>query len=334
MARLLWALLAGAVLVCAWPNRASAGGLFYAGSGTKALGRGAALHVGADNGLALLYNPAKLADLPGTQVLTDFNLAIMNACADLAANRAQSDNLDEGTYLDDYDAAAGKNGLPDITRFGAVPNGNPDEKRRSWAGSQLPEVCAEQDYLPIPNMVLSHNFVNRYNRRRGLRGLTVAFGMVVPGAVAGPSWGRPDGTMVAGGARPDVQCNEGADACAERDASGVPQRFCDPETDYFGHTPADNDALSALQDAGRSQYGGGFNDTGCPEGLPYYCDPNKYDCDLLPTPTRYMMVEQAPIAVPLTIGILVIVLGLGWNGLRAALLRLVPVRSWFRPVES
>src|SRR5256885_1334522 len=53
---------------------AGAGGLEFPGTGTEALGRGAAFTAKADDGTALEYNVAGLARQRGTRVLLDANL--------------------------------------------------------------------------------------------------------------------------------------------------------------------------------------------------------------------------------------------------------------------
>src|SRR4051812_7628326 len=71
------------VLAMGLPARpAAAGGLEYAGAGATALGRGGAVTARADDPMVLAYNPAGLAELRGTQILLDINVALMSACVD------------------------------------------------------------------------------------------------------------------------------------------------------------------------------------------------------------------------------------------------------------
>ncbi len=289
------------------PGRAFAGGLFYAGSGTRALGRAAAFHVRADDPMALLYNPAALADLEGMQVLVNANLAVLDACIDPAGTADDTDGptdptitgvdngsgvsqldgwrRDVGTYAEQYEAPG--DGV-DVTRFGVVPRGLPADLRKTWLGTTLPRVCNDSALLPIPNAVFTYQLAAPGAKRELFRGLTIAVGFVAPGAVAKTTWGNADATVRAkghataeqlaaavpssgsgtlgrrlpAGIRPDVVCDPSRDDCSA---------YCDPETD----------ASCAGQ---------------------YFCDPTQYDCDLLPTPTRHMMVQQDPIAAPLTVG--------------------------------
>ncbi len=297
---LLASVVSSAVFSFALPQTVHAGGLFYAGSGTRPLGRGAAYHVRADDGLALSYNPAKLADLEGMQFLANFNLALLDACMDPAGTAgrgvpqvakdmptSQEAGIvrDRGTYKENYDAAAA-----DVTRFGYIPAGASNKDlRKSWIGTTMPKVCNETAMLPIPNFVFSYQFIkhNRSWPANGLHGLTVAFGMVTPGAVAQTNWGnKSNGTVSAKGHASAKQVNEATKDGGERLPAGVrPDVICNPATDP--------DGCSQYCDP----------EKGNCDKAQYFCDPSKYDCNKLPTPTRYMLVDQDPIAIPLTLGI-------------------------------
>ena len=61
-----------------WPLSADAGGLEIPDNGTEALGRGAAFTAKADDGTALEYNLAGLAEQRGTRLLADANLWFSN----------------------------------------------------------------------------------------------------------------------------------------------------------------------------------------------------------------------------------------------------------------
>jgi long-chain fatty acid transport protein len=61
------------VLVCL-PSLASAGGMFLPGRGARPLGRAGAFVAGADDGGAIYYNPAGLADIDGVSLLLDASL--------------------------------------------------------------------------------------------------------------------------------------------------------------------------------------------------------------------------------------------------------------------
>ncbi len=295
-------LISLASIVAFIPQTAHAGGLFYAGSGTRPLGRGAAYHVRADDGLALSYNPAKLADLEGAQFLANFNLALLDACMDPAgtANRGvpkvATDNpnsqeagavRDRGTYKENY----GDGGPADVTRFGYVPASASNKNlRRSWLGTTMPKVCNETAMLPIPNFVFSYQFIKQRRSwpANGLHGLTVAFGMAPPGAVAQTNWGnKNNGTVRARGHATADQVEAATAEGGKRLPAGVrPDAVCNPATDPDGC----------------SQYCDPESGEQCTK-TQYFCDPSKYDCDKLPTPTRYMLVDQDPIAIPLTLGI-------------------------------
>jgi long-subunit fatty acid transport protein len=305
-----------AAMLVAAPQSASAGGLFYAGSGTKPLGRGAAFMVRADDPMALLYNPAALADLEGAQLLANFNLALLDACLDPAGTADETNGptdtmitgtddengdtrvseldgwkRDQGTYGQSYGASNAADA--DVTRFGVIPAGSPSSLRRSWLGTTMPKVCNDTGLLPIPNLVFTQQLFKepKAQRRTGKHGLTLALGFVAPGAVAKTTWGNEDGTVRAKG-----------HATADQIADAVP----DSSTGTLGKRLPAGIRPDAVCDPSRddcSDYCNPETDPTCPVGKQYFCDPSKYDCDLLPTPTRHMLVQQDPLAIPITIGV-------------------------------
>jgi long-chain fatty acid transport protein len=58
------------------------GGIEYAGAGAQALGRAGAVAARADDPMVLMYNPAGLVELRGSQLMMGANLAFMKACVD------------------------------------------------------------------------------------------------------------------------------------------------------------------------------------------------------------------------------------------------------------
>lgn len=79
----------GIVLVTlAAPGLAHAGGFEYAAPGTRALGRGGAFMARADDPMALGYNPAALAFLPGYQLMLGSHLAFYDACVQRSGSDA------------------------------------------------------------------------------------------------------------------------------------------------------------------------------------------------------------------------------------------------------
>jgi long-subunit fatty acid transport protein len=123
-----------------------AGGLYLPGIGAVSTGRAGASTAAVDNPEALLLNPAKLAGLPGTQIMIGFSLIDF----DLTFDRFGS-----------YDSVTGK----------AVP----------WAGQDYPTVHESSDppvglgpFQAIPMFAVSSDLGRR------VPGLTIAGGVYVP----------------------------------------------------------------------------------------------------------------------------------------------------------
>lgn len=137
-----------AVALFTVPGTAHAGGFEYAGAGTRSLGRGGAFYARADDPMALLYNPANLASLSGSQLMLNVNLGWFDACYQRP-----------GTYLE-----AGMDDEPTV--FG-------DDG--AWSlGQDFPEVCNEGPPGPSPDLA--------FTMRLG-RDLGIGFGVVAPAAI-------------------------------------------------------------------------------------------------------------------------------------------------------
>lgn len=157
-ARSLRAILLGAALalVAAIPAPpAAAGGLYLPGIGAVSSGRAGASTASADNPEALLLNPAKLADLRGTQVMI-------------------------GTSFIDYDLSVDRFGTYDPTSQRDLP----------WAGQDHPTVHDESDpevglgsFQLIPMIAVSSDL------GATVRGLTVAAGLYAPQSYPSRSMG-------------------------------------------------------------------------------------------------------------------------------------------------
>ena len=88
-------------------SNALAGGMFLPARGARALGRGGAFTAGVDDGSALYYNPAGLADIDGISVLLD---------AGLVLQQAGYDRIDSGGNVQPHvDAAMNVIPIPTLT---------------------------------------------------------------------------------------------------------------------------------------------------------------------------------------------------------------------------
>jgi long-chain fatty acid transport protein len=99
----------------ALPLPALAGGFEHQAMGAPALGRGGAYQAAVDDPMALLYNPAQLSAVPGTQLTVGANLPLYNSC---------------------------------FARAGNYPLGGA-------AGQPYPEVCNSASPLPAPYVALA-----------------------------------------------------------------------------------------------------------------------------------------------------------------------------------
>jgi hypothetical protein len=146
------------------PTSAHAGGFDLMPIGTRPLGRGGAFNARADDGMALFYNPAMLADIPDfVSLQLGAGLAIWDACATRSGN-----------YGDSFDA------LSQPTIFGS--------DRPGWADTAFPSVCNSGDPQVIPSITATF---------RILPELTLALGVWTPGGVGQGRFGSVDGTVTA-----------------------------------------------------------------------------------------------------------------------------------------
>lgn len=150
------------LLGLAWaPAAVRAQAFEYVAAGTRALGRGGAFAARADDPMALGYNPAALAFLPGYQLMLGSHLAFYDACVQRS-----------GTY----DVAS-----PFTTRLG-----DPAE----WMGQPYPRVCRSGDPGPSPQLVFTGHPIPE---------LGFGIGLLAPAGVGNAVWGNPDGTIEVGG---------------------------------------------------------------------------------------------------------------------------------------
>ncbi len=144
-------------------SNAQAGGLEYNGAGTRAAGRGGAFAARADDPMALQLNPALLADLGGTQLMLNANVALYNACV-----------TRPGAYIGDSDPRT-------VYSFAG---GSAD-----WIGKAFPEVCNETPFAPGASLVATFHLAD---------GLTLGAGVLTPYAAGAIRFGALDGTVANG----------------------------------------------------------------------------------------------------------------------------------------
>lgn len=168
-ARVRASLLTGAMALalCAsalFVPRARAGGFELAGAGTVPLGRGGAWSARADDSLALLYNPAMLADVGDPHVQASLHLAIWDACV-----------TRPGTYRD----AVGADFTERETIFA---EGASDP----WIGDAMPSVCNSGIPQLVPQITASVPIMPE---------LAIGFGILAPNGVGSTRWGDGNGTV-------------------------------------------------------------------------------------------------------------------------------------------
>jgi long-subunit fatty acid transport protein len=167
--------------------RASAGGLEYAGQGARALGRGGAMAARADDPMVLAHNPAGLAELRGTQLLFDLNLALMDACVDPsgyygygAYGGGQPSQLPDPDSGEPAPLPLG----PDTSVPGMTQPAAPAAK--AYYYDPYDTVCLDQQITPIPQLAWT---------TRVTEDLGIGFGLIFPAVTPGGRWGSPYGVI-------------------------------------------------------------------------------------------------------------------------------------------
>ena len=150
------------------PSTAHAGGFEFSGAGTRPLGRGGAFAARADDALALLYNPAMLADLPDSQIHLSLGAAFLDACVQRSGTYGDSVVMTGSSTIFDTSAAT------------------PD----AWLGQAYPRVCNGGAPQILPQIVASVRLANDF---------TLAFGILAPNGVGSSSYGTSNGTVSAVG---------------------------------------------------------------------------------------------------------------------------------------
>lgn len=157
--------LAALALSFALPRAAQAGGFEFGGAGTTGLGRSGAVAARADDGMALLYNPAMLADLPGSgDVMLNAGLAFWDACVSRS-----------GTYgsLGDFSQRP--------TIFGNPTTMSDDE----WIGDGYGSICNSGDPQFLPELVGTVRLSPE---------VRLGFGLIAPNGIGNARFGAANGT--------------------------------------------------------------------------------------------------------------------------------------------
>ncbi len=162
--RALLLMLALSLTATLLPSRAHAGGFDLMPIGTRPLGRGGAYNARADDGMALFYNPAMLADIPDfVSLQLGAGLAIWDACVTRS-----------GTYGDTFDELS----QPNV--FGRDFPG--------WASTAFPTVCNSGDPQIVPSLTATFRLAPE---------LTIGVGIWTPGGVGQGRFGNSDGSVTA-----------------------------------------------------------------------------------------------------------------------------------------
>jgi hypothetical protein len=160
-----------------------AGGLEYAGQGARGLARAGAVTAKPEDPMVLAYNPAGLAELRGTQLLLDMNLAVMDACVDPIGFYGWG-SYGGNTPFRIYDPDTG---AEVTTRLGpGGPNNMPFEEAQAYYNDPLDTVCLDQNITPIPQLAWTS---------RVTEDLGVGFGFIFPAVLPGGRWGGQNGII-------------------------------------------------------------------------------------------------------------------------------------------
>ncbi|MGE0787758.1 MAG: OmpP1/FadL family transporter [Sandaracinaceae bacterium] len=121
----------------------------------------------ADDPMAIVYNPAALAFLPGYQLQLGSHLVLYDACVQRSGTYNSSDVLNSGSGFD--------------SRFGYA-----DPAADNWVNQPFPRVCRGGPPGPSPQLVFSAHPIPE---------LGLALGFNAPAGVGTSTWGDDDGTV-------------------------------------------------------------------------------------------------------------------------------------------
>lgn len=182
-------LSAVAVYAAIGVGSARAGGIEYAGAGTQALGRGGAVAARAEDPMVLMYNPAGLVELRGSQLMLSANLAMMDACVDPFGYYGW------GVYGGGKPSRLTDPNNPANTltlNLGRAADIGPAEQ--AYYTGPLDTVCMDQNVTPVPQLGITARLTDRF---------AMGLGMMFPNVTPQGSWGATNGIIQgAGGVRP------------------------------------------------------------------------------------------------------------------------------------
>jgi len=158
-----------AVVYALIPNRAFAGGAEIATGGARGLGRGGANAVSVNDPMALLYNPAALANLSTGQFLFGFDTVFHDVCVDPYGYYGW------GIY------EGGRSEFSDTS-----PDAADNDVNRNYLNDPLGQVCNSGAPAPIPQLVVSMKLTDE---------IGIAFGAANNVGLGDVQWGGADGTI-------------------------------------------------------------------------------------------------------------------------------------------
>ncbi|MCA9601295.1 MAG: hypothetical protein KC417_04695 [Myxococcales bacterium] len=160
------------------PMTAFAGGYEFPSLGTRPLGRGGASFARSDDPLALLYDPANLASLPGPQLLFNATLAFEDACY----TRSSAPGTGVGTNGD---------GVPNTVDDVTLGSSGTKFAGENFANVPWPTVCNDAIPTVMPTLLYGMKLTPE---------LGIAGGLLVPSAIGFSRWGdTKDGIISSGG---------------------------------------------------------------------------------------------------------------------------------------
>jgi long-subunit fatty acid transport protein len=160
---------------------AHAGGIDYSGAGTQALGRGGAVAARADDPMVLMYNPAGLVELRGSQLLISANLALMDACVDPIGYYGWSvyGGGKPSRFTDQQD--------PNhvlVLQLGRPADIGPPEQ--AYYNGAYDRVCMDQNLTPVPEFGITARLSDRFG---------IGIGMMFPSVTPQGNWGGETGII-------------------------------------------------------------------------------------------------------------------------------------------